>query len=185
MESLADLLPSTADGRSASLSSQQPGATTPSSASAQAPSSSLASALTGLDELDRMKDEVDSSIEEYRLAVYCHRHNTHITVCKPNRDVIVSLSSGNIGFRKGQRGSYDAAYQLGAYVCDRLYQNNWHKKMKKISVTLRGFGAGREAVTKILLGTEGRLLRNQITRVADITRLKFGGTRSPNPRRLG
>jgi len=35
------------------------------------------------------------------------------------------------------------------------------------------------------LGTEGRLLRGKIGTVSDATRLKFGGTRSRKPRRLG
>jgi small subunit ribosomal protein S11 len=52
-------------------------------------------------------------------------------------------------------------------------------------VFLRGFGAGREAVTKALLGLEGAALRGKIVKVSDATRLKFGGTRSKKPRRLG
>lgn len=54
-----------------------------------------------------------------------------------------------------------------------------------LEVVLRGFGQGREAVTKALLGSEGRLLRGRVVKVSDGTRLKFGGTRSQNPRRLG
>jgi small subunit ribosomal protein S11 len=52
-------------------------------------------------------------------------------------------------------------------------------------VVYRGFGQGREAVTKAILGSEGRNIRNKIVRLTDATRLKFGGTRSPAPRRLG
>ena len=58
-------------------------------------------------------------------------------------------------------------------------------EIKRLELILRGFGAGREAVTKALLGTEGRFLRNKVIKVADATRLKFGGTRSKKPRRLG
>lgn len=58
-------------------------------------------------------------------------------------------------------------------------------EIQQLEVVLRGFGAGREAVTKALLGTEGRLLRNKVSKVTDATRLKFGGTRSKKPRRLG
>lgn len=57
--------------------------------------------------------------------------------------------------------------------------------IKYLEVVLRDFGPGREAVTKILLGSEGKMLRDRILRVCDGTRLKFGGTRSPKPRRLG
>lgn len=58
-------------------------------------------------------------------------------------------------------------------------------KIATLEVVLRGFGPGREAVTKVLLGSEGRWVRGKIKKVTDATRLKFGGTRSPKPRRLG
>lgn len=129
--------------------------------------------------------EDEGTTEPYHFHIYSHKHNTHVTVTKPNRDAIISVSSGNLGFKKANRKHYDSAYQVGAYVIDRLHQDGWHKKIKSLEVVLRGFGPGREAVTKVLLGNEGRLLRNAIVRVADSTRLKFGGTRSRKKRRLG
>lgn len=58
-------------------------------------------------------------------------------------------------------------------------------KISSMEVILRDFGPGREAVTKILLGAEGKNVRSTIVRVMDATRLKFGGTRGKKPRRLG
>ncbi|KAI1768805.1 translational machinery component [Hypoxylon sp. FL1150] len=123
--------------------------------------------------------------EPFHFHIYAHKHNAHITVTMPNRNAIINMSTGNIGFKKAKRGTYDAAYQLTAYIIDKLHQGNWHKKIGKMEVVLRGFGAGREAATKVLLGSEGRMLRDKIVKVSDATRLKFGGTRSPKPRRLG
>lgn len=122
--------------------------------------------------------------EPYHFHIYSHKHNCHVTVTKPNRDPILSLSNGNLGFKKSNRKHYDSAYQLGAYAIDKLQQQGWHNKIEKMEVCLRGFGTGREAVTKVLLGNEGRLLRDKIVKVSDSTRLKFGGTRSKGPRRL-
>lgn len=127
----------------------------------------------------------DTEDEPYHFHIYSHKHNTHITVTKPNRDALISLSCGNLGFKKSNRKHYDSAYQLGAYVVDKMHQMNLHNKIKKMEVVLRGFGPGREAVIKVLLGNEGRMLRSSIVRVSDATRLKFGGTRSKKPRRLG
>jgi len=143
------------------------------------------SALDGPSGLDAMKEEATDAMGEYHLNVYGHKHNTYITVSKPNRDVILSLSTGNLGFKKAKRHGFDAAYQLGAYVMDRLIHQGWHRKIKNLEVVMRGYGPGREAVTKILLGSEGRLFRGAIRKVADNTKLKFGGTRSKKPRRLG
>ncbi|CAK7272968.1 hypothetical protein SEPCBS57363_005414 [Sporothrix epigloea] len=173
MEGLADLLPMSRDGSDPSAASK--------STAAFASRSDIS-----FDDLDLMKKDADQNLQgNYHFAVYSHRRNTHVTVSRPNGKIIISLSSGNLGFRKSGRGSYDAAYQLGAYAVDKLYQNNWHKKIQHMRVTLRGFGPGRDALTKILLGTEGRPLRDKITQVSDTTRLKFGGSRSPKPRRLG
>ncbi|KAI0204859.1 hypothetical protein F4808DRAFT_313185 [Astrocystis sublimbata] len=140
--------------------------------------------IMGQDE-DDAKEDWGPGHEPFHFHIFSHKHNTHITVTKPNRCAIVSMSAGQIGFKKSKRGSYDAAYQLAAYVLDKLNQGGWHRKIQSLEVVLRGFGLGREAVTKVLLGNEGKLLRPHIVKVADATRLKFGGTRGSNPRRLG
>jgi small subunit ribosomal protein S11 len=121
---------------------------------------------------------------EYNINIFTHKHNTHITVSKPNRDAILSLSTGNIGFKGSKRGTFDAAYQLGVYAMNRLTNEGWHQKIKYLGITFRGFGQGRDAMSKVLLGNEGRLFRDAIRHVSDGTRLKFGGTRSKRPRRL-
>jgi small subunit ribosomal protein S11 len=123
--------------------------------------------------------------EPHHLHIYATKHNTHITLTKPNRDPIISVSAGNIGFRKAARKHYDTAFQLAGYVMGRIQEQGLHAQIKNVEVILRGFGAGREAVTKALLGQEGRLLRGKIIKVSDSTRLKIGGTRSKKPRRLG
>ncbi|OLN97067.1 putative 37S ribosomal protein S18, mitochondrial [Colletotrichum chlorophyti] len=134
--------------------------------------------------LDDLVPEQEDLLEPYHMHVYSHKHNTHVTVTKPNRGAIISLSTGNIGFKKSKRKGYDAAYQLTAYVLERLNYAGWHKKINKLELVLRGFGTGRDAAVKVLMAPEGKLWRNKIIRVADSTRLKFGGTRSKNPRRV-
>ena len=134
--------------------------------------------------LDDLAAEAEDP-EPYHFHIFSHKHNTHITVTDPKRNALISLSCGNLGFKKSNRKHYDSAYQLGAYVIDKMHQKNLVNQIKKLEVVLRGFGQGREAVVKVLMGNEGKLLRPKITRVADSTRLKFGGTRSPKRRRLG
>jgi len=97
----------------------------------------------------------------------------------------MSYSAGNIGFRKSARKHYDSAYQLAGFVMGRIQDQGINMQIKRLEVCLRGFGAGREAVTKAFLGNEGRFLRGKVVKVSDSTRLKFGGTRSKKPRRLG
>lgn len=147
--------------------------------------------------------------QPHRLHVFAHKHNTHITFVQPPKpasqtphlqsatskttanqqnkevSVLLSLSTGNIGFKKAGRGSYDAAFQLAAFTLKQIQEKGMGREVKDLEVVLRGFGAGREAVTKALLGTEGRFLRPRIVSVADATRLKQGGSRAKKPRRLG
>jgi small subunit ribosomal protein S11 len=143
--------------------------------------------------------------EPYHLHVYAHKHNTQITFTDPGRNPILSYSCGNLGLKKAQRSSFDAAYQLSTYMMKKMAVHTWRLGGKKmtmnplrrlldigstpgspgIEVIMRGFGPGREAFQKALLGSEGAMLRPKVTRVADATRLKFGGTRSPAVRRLG
>ncbi|KAH7127665.1 hypothetical protein EDB81DRAFT_809759 [Dactylonectria macrodidyma] len=126
----------------------------------------------------------EDDLEPYHFHIYSHKHNTHITCTKPNRDPIISLSCGNIGFRKSRRGTFDSAYSLTKYILERLIHNGWPMKISRLEVVMRGFGQGREAALKVLMSPEGKVLRDKIVRVADSTRIKFAGTRSEKPRRL-
>ncbi|KAH7131418.1 hypothetical protein B0J13DRAFT_562562 [Dactylonectria estremocensis] len=126
----------------------------------------------------------EDDLEPFHFHIYSHKHNTHITCTKPNRDPIISLSCGNIGFRKSRRGTFDSAYSLTKYILERLIHNGWPMKISRLEVVMRGFGQGREAALKVLMSPEGKVLREKIVRVADSTRIKFAGTRSEKPRRL-
>jgi small subunit ribosomal protein S11 len=132
---------------------------------------------------------------EHHIYVYAHKHNTHITLTGPQyhdpktnrmrQDIILTLSCGNIGYRKSQRSTFDAAYQLGSYFMSRMQNDGLLMKIQRLELVLRGFGNGREACSKLMLGQEGTALRDRIVRVVDASRLKFGGQRAPRPRRLG
>ncbi|KAF7562045.1 hypothetical protein G7046_g2112 [Stylonectria norvegica] len=140
------------------------------------------SALSGGSERQAQAKEDD--LEPFHFHIISHKHNTHITCTKPNREPIISMSCGNIGFRKSRRGTFDSAYSLTKYVLERLIHTGWPMKMSRLEVVLRGFGQGREASLKVLMSPEGKVLRDKIVRVADSTRVKFAGTRSEKPRRL-
>ncbi|KAM0271909.1 hypothetical protein ACHAQH_008911 [Verticillium albo-atrum] len=136
------------------------------------------------DAFGEIKEEALDALEPFHLHIYSHKHNTHVTMSKPDRGAIVSMSCGNIGFKKSRRKHFDAAYQLTAYVFERLRFAGWDKKINRIELVLRGFGQGRDAGVKCLMSPEGSMWRQKVVRVADSTRLKFGGSRSKNPRRL-
>ncbi|KAI9793334.1 MAG: hypothetical protein M1833_000779 [Piccolia ochrophora] len=121
----------------------------------------------------------------HHLHILATKHNTHLTLTRPNRDAIINISTGSLGFRKAGRRSYDASYQLASYFLKRVQEQGLLGEISRLEMIFRGFGPGREAVSKAMLGMEGRLLKGKVVRVTDATRLKFGGTRSSKPRRLG
>ena len=65
----------------------------------------------------------------------------------------------------------------------RVQRAGLAQQIDQLELVFRGFGQGREAFIKIITGTEGSILRNKVTKLTDATRVKFGGTRSPRPRR--
>ena len=66
----------------------------------------------------------------------------------------------------------------------KMLEKGLMQDVKALELVLRGYGAGREAVVKAILGPEGRIFKPLFVRVTDATRLKFGGTKSKNVRRL-
>lgn len=121
----------------------------------------------------------------HHLHVYSHKHNTLLTLTRPNGNPMLSMGCGRLGFRKGGRSGYDPAYQLASHVFAQIQEKGWLLDIQRLELVYRGFGPGREAFTKVLLGNEGKNIRGLVCRVTDSTRIKFGGTRSRKVRRLG
>ncbi|KAJ4155796.1 hypothetical protein LMH87_001025 [Akanthomyces muscarius] len=126
----------------------------------------------------------EDSFEPYHLHIFAHKHNTHVTFTLPNKNAVLSLSCGNVGFKKCRRGTFDAAYSLAKYALERLVYMGYTTKINRVELSLRGFGQGRDATIKALMSPEGAFLRDKIVRVTDATRVKYAGTRSPTKRRL-
>lgn len=120
----------------------------------------------------------------HHLHVYSHKRNTVITLTKPNREVMLTMGNGNMGFRHASKKGYDPAHQLSSYMLAQIQERGWLHEIRALEIVFRDFGPGREAFTKLLIGNEGKNIARLVTHVSDATRLKFGGTRSPQVRRL-
>ncbi|PWY81886.1 translational machinery component [Aspergillus heteromorphus CBS 117.55] len=121
----------------------------------------------------------------HQLHIYTHRHNLHLTLTRPNGNPLLSMSCGQLGFRKAKRGGYDAGYQLSAHVFGQIQEKGLLPDIKRLALSFRGWSLAREAFIKVLLGNEGRNIRGLVCSVTDATRIKFGGPRSRKVRRLG
>ncbi|OOG01105.1 hypothetical protein ASPCADRAFT_37714 [Aspergillus carbonarius ITEM 5010] len=135
-------------------------------------------------ESEIIKNPYTDRTPPYHLHVYCHKHNTLLTLTRPNGDPMMALSCGHLGFRKGKRAGYEPAHQLSAHVFAQIQERGFLMEIKRLEIVFRDFGPGREAFTKVLLGNEGRNIRGLVCQVTDASRVKFGGSRSPRVRRL-
>ncbi|KAL4942282.1 hypothetical protein BDV06DRAFT_192467 [Aspergillus oleicola] len=120
----------------------------------------------------------------HHIHVLSHRHNTLLTLTRPNGSPLISFGTGVLGFRKARRGGYDPAFNLSAHLFGQIQERGLLLEIKNIEIIFRGFHQGRQAFTKALMGNEGKNIRGLVSGVSDSTRIKFGGTRSPRVRRL-
>lgn len=152
---------------------------------------------------------ITSKVLRYVLYGNFYRNNTHFTltavkepIVAPNatyderflqylrapEQVRFAISTGVLGFRKAARGEYEAAFQTTVrafQLMDQRAKELWgHTNRVPFELKLNGFGKGRQAFAAALSGPEGSKIRERVVRITDRTPLKFGGVRSPRPRRL-
>ncbi|RHZ48094.1 putative VPS9 domain protein [Aspergillus thermomutatus] len=110
-------------------------------------------------EAEMIKDPYADRSPPHHLHVYSHKHNTLLTLTQPNGNPMLSMSCGHLGFRKGGRAGYDPAYQLTSHVFGQIQERGYLMNIQRLEIVFQGFGQGREAFTKVLLGSEGRNIR--------------------------
>lgn len=98
--------------------------------------------------------------------------------------ISLSQSTGYLGFRKAQRGEYEASFQLSSHFFKTINDKNLIKDSGKLEIVIRGFGKGRRAFFDALKGKEGNGIREYVTRLSDLTPIAFGGNRAPSRRRI-
>lgn len=147
------------------------------------------------------------SINKYTLHCNFGKNNTHMTLTAEIEDlnflerkanltynqkvlyyltlpqkVVLSHATGHFGFRKAQRGEYEAAFQTATAFFKKMEERGFLDK--PLELVLSEFGKGRQAFVAALEGKEGNKIRDLVVRVSDHTKVKFGGNRSPRRRRL-
>ncbi|KAM0754044.1 translational machinery component [Meredithblackwellia eburnea MCA 4105] len=144
----------------------------------------------------------------YKLHVYSTRNNTILTLTytpgfKSDQELrpsdphhpVAWVSAGSAGYKGASRGTYDAAVEVSLRMFKKIEDlvdppvgsGGQRKKVKSppptsLEVIWKGFGQGRDAVYRSLLGGEGDGVRPLVNRVTDATPLKIGGTRAKKRR---
>ncbi|GAA6025705.1 hypothetical protein JCM11491_000340 [Sporobolomyces phaffii] len=143
--------------------------------------------------------------QPYRLSVYSTRNNTILTLSTSPAGASASatdahvpvawVSAGSAGYKGAARGTYDAAVEVSLKMFQKVrdlvdpavLQGGVRMKSKgpkptEIEVVWKGFGQGRDAVFRTLMGAEGDQVRGLVRRVTDATPIKIGGTRAKKRR---
>ncbi|CCM02817.1 uncharacterized protein FIBRA_04929 [Fibroporia radiculosa] len=118
----------------------------------------------------------------YSIYVKSSRTNTIATLTRPNGNPLKTLTGGKVGFKGGNRSSYEAGYKCAVEIFARLQQE---VDMQDLTwqLYLNGFGHGREAVQKALMAEEGNAVRKYLVNIIDKTPIKVGGTRAQKMKR--
>jgi len=119
---------------------------------------------------------------------YFHLHfvtetkNTHVTITDYKREVVVSMSAGQVGsYKHSKRMSHEAAYDTTVATFERFLKKDF--KIDELEVVLKGFGAGRAGGLSALNGQHGEPFRRKVVRVTDATKLRIGRTPLRNRKR--
>lgn len=101
---------------------------------------------------------------------------------RPNQEVLLTVTTGQLGFKGTHKGTYDAAFQTAAKMFKEMEDKGYIGE--PIELVTRNFGQNRHAFFATLMGREGVKVSKFIRQITDATRIKFGGDRSPNKRRV-
>jgi len=119
---------------------------------------------------------------------YFHLHfvtetkNTHVTITDYKREVVVSMSAGQVGtYKHSKRASHEAAYDTAVATFERFLKKDY--KLEELEVVLKGFGPGRTGGLSALNGQYGDPFRRKVIRVTDATKVWIGRTRLRNKKR--
>jgi small subunit ribosomal protein S11 len=102
-------------------------------------------------------------------------NNTILTLTDEKGNVVLSSSSGALGFKGAKKGTPFAASKVAELVADKAKMIG----VKEVGIMMKGVGAGREAAIRSLAakGIDFGFIR-------DITPIPFNGPKPPKPRRV-
>lgn len=130
----------------------------------------------------------------YKLHVYSSRNNTILTLSTVTEDptdpqrAVSWVSAGSAGYKGASRGTYDAAVEVSLRMFKKIEEmvtpvigsGGQRKKVGwakpgELEIVWKGFGQGRDAVFRTLMGGEGDLVRPLVKTVTDAVSLPCGG----------
>ncbi len=102
-------------------------------------------------------------------------NNTHVTITRPNGEVVAWATSGSVGFKGTRKSTPFAASAAAVEVAKKVVSMG----IKEVSVFVKGPGSGRDSAVKSL--KSGGL---EINSISDVTPIPHNGCRPKKRRRV-
>lgn len=109
------------------------------------------------------------------LFVNATYNNTLLSVADTSGNIVLSSSSGALGFSGSKKGTPYAAGKVG----DLLAEKAEAMGMKEVDVVVKGVGSGRESSIRAFTA-RGMAINS----IKDATPVPFNGPKAPRPRRV-
>ncbi|KAH7931292.1 hypothetical protein BV22DRAFT_1027523, partial [Leucogyrophana mollusca] len=139
----------------------QPRKTAPEDLPPRGPEISSLNPFRGMREIRKRKEDLPQRPPTYGLHIHSSRNNTKVFLTEPTGSTMAWWTGGSCGFRKGNRSGYEAGYQCAVRSFARIEEE---AKLKPLTLALkfRGFGQGRDAMTKAFMTSEGEKIREWV-----------------------
>lgn len=119
----------------------------------------------------KTKRQVDSAVAHVRSSF----NNTLVTITTRDGDVLLSCSSGKLGYKGSRKSTPFAATQIGTTLAKDMQAIG----VKDVEVNLQGPGSGRDSVVRAIQASGIR-----VSVLRDVTPLPHNGCRPPKKRRV-
>lgn len=114
-------------------------------------------------------------VPEGTVKIRSSYNNTIVTLTDKEGRVLAWSSGGHIGYKGARKGTAFSAQQAGEKVLEEAQKSF---SMKKVDITTKGPGPGREPVIRVFQGSEV-----EVESIRDITPHPHNGTREKRPKR--
>lgn len=102
-------------------------------------------------------------------------NNTQVSLTDPKGNLIMSSSSGALGFKGAKKGTPFASAKIGETLAEKAESLG----LKEVDVVVKGVGAGRESAIRSFVAKG-----ININRIIDKTPVPHNGPKPPKPRRV-
>lgn len=109
------------------------------------------------------------------LYVQATYNNTLVTLTDKNGNVVLSSSSGSLGFKGAKKGTPFAAAKVGELLGEQAKMLG----LQSVNVVVKGVGSGRESAIRSF-ASKGI----DISLIQDCTPVPHNGPRAPKPRKV-